>query len=240
MSCLPCASSASICSTYCIHATTEHPQQDAKLTLSFFRLSIRPFSSNDRYVNIHSSSASLDFHWLHRCYAITTRNCYAILMKSSPLYLLPLLLFLPLHTAAASVTCYEPVSPSSPLIPITYHDCFQIIKFIVQHDRIERPTLFSRKPHLGYHLPDQWRSGSCVMRLDMNDDAGPDEEETATFKDIVGAAATVMLGCVVPAPHFGGTQCVGAKNVMNVTIFGTTGPALQKLGGLGSLRLGSA
>ncbi|KAI4266500.1 MAG: hypothetical protein L6R38_008699 [Xanthoria sp. 2 TBL-2021] len=153
----------------------------------------------------------------------------------NPRSLLFLSFFLPfLSRAVPSVSCFE--SSDHSLIPTTYHACFQVIKFLIRHERIELPTLFSRKPNVGYHLPEQWRDGSCVIHLDMNDDATAEEEETATFKDIAGEAATIMLGCVVPRPHFGGTQFVGPKKVMNITIFGTN--AAFRRPGLGDVRLG--
>ncbi|KAL8734014.1 MAG: hypothetical protein Q9166_001775 [cf. Caloplaca sp. 2 TL-2023] len=82
----------------------------------------------------------------------------------------------------------------------------------MRHERIDLPTTFSRKPNVGYQLPEQWFYRSCVLQLDMDDH---DEEETASFRDISFAAVTVMLACVAQAPHLGGTQFVGPKSVMN-------------------------
>ena len=161
-------------------------------------------------------------------------------MKLTTSLFLPSLFFFPLPSHAnVIVSCFED-SPS-PLIPTTYHACFQVIKFIIGHERIELPTLFSRAPNVGYRLPEQWRQGSCVLQLDMNDHAAtaPAETETATFKNVADAAASVILACVLARPHLGGSQFVGAKKVMNVTVFGTDAARLKGPGvGGGGLGLG--
>ena len=72
----------------------------------------------------------------------------------------------------------------------------------------------------------------------MNDNAMPAETETATFKNVADAAASVILACVLARPHLGGSQFVGAKKVMNVTVFGTDGAAKVKGPGVGGGRLG--
>ncbi|KAL8777824.1 MAG: hypothetical protein Q9213_007695 [Squamulea squamosa] len=121
-----------------------------------------------------------------------------------------------LTRAEVGVACFE--TSDHPIVTTTYHDCFQVIKFLMSHGRTRLPTLFSRKPNVGYELPEQWIYRSCLLYLDMVDD---DEEETTSFKDVAVAAGTVMVGCVVRPPHMGGTQYVGPKRVMNVTLFGT-------------------
>ena len=72
----------------------------------------------------------------------------------------------------------------------------------------------------------------------MNDNAMPAETETATFKNVADAAASVILACVLARPHLGGSQFVGTKKVMNVTVFGTDAAARLKGPGLGDGRLG--
>ncbi|CAO1596966.1 hypothetical protein XANCAGTX0491_000793 [Xanthoria calcicola] len=158
-------------------------------------------------------------------------------MKLTNFLFLPSLFFPLPSRANVIVSCFEDSSP--PMIPTTYHACFQVIKFIISHERIELPTLFSRAPNVGYRLPEQWRQGSCVLQLDMNDAAtAPAETETATFKNVADAAASVILACVLARPHLGGSQFVGAKKVMNVTVFGTDRAARLKGLGLGGGGLG--
>lgn len=52
----------------------------------------------------------------------------------------------------------------------------------------------------------------------MHDD---DAEDTLTFLDLATAAGTVNALCVARPPHFGGTLAVGARQVMNVSVFGS-------------------
>ena len=146
------------------------------------------------------------------------------------------LLLLPFLTitvhADEAVSCFRQHSalplPSFDLAPTTYHACFQVVKFVVRHERIELPLLFSRIPGVGYQLPEEWVYQTCALRLDMHSDT---DEDTTTFKDIAVEAGKVMLACVAQSPHFGGTQYVGPKAVMNVTIFGvaTDGPSALPL-----------
>ncbi|KAL8911244.1 MAG: hypothetical protein Q9171_003542 [Xanthocarpia ochracea] len=148
-------------------------------------------------------------------------------------YLLPFFLLPhPSTTAQTAVTCFDSLHPN--ILPTTYHACYQILKFVVSHGRVNLPYTFSRHPNRGYQLPEQWFYDTCVVQLDMN---ANDEEDTASFRDVAKAAGTVMLGCVAQPPHLGGTQFVGPKSVMNVSLFGIprrTGRVVR----VGSGRLG--
>lgn len=58
---------------------------------------------------------------------------------------------------------------------------------------------------------------TCALSIDMHSDT---DEDTTTFRQIAVEAGTIMLACIAQPPHFGGTQYVGPRNVMNVSIFG--------------------
>jgi len=58
---------------------------------------------------------------------------------------------------------------------------------------------------------------TCALSIDMHSDT---DEDTTTFKQIAVQAGTIMLACIAQPPHFGGTQYVGPRAVMNVTVFG--------------------
>lgn len=126
-----------------------------------------------------------------------------------------------------TVSCFHHrENPSGPdpgpvLVPTTFHDCYQVAKFILRPSRSDLPILFSRYPGRGYQVPDTWGWGSCAIRLDTHSWL---DEDTATFMDIVREVNTVLLGCVARPPHFGGTQFVGPRRKMNVTVMGHNGP----------------
>ena len=117
--------------------------------------------------------------------------------------------------ARQDVTCFGPDEPG--IVPTTYHTCYEIIKFLAHSKRMKLPIRFSRIPGLGYKLPEQWKSGNCVLQVDLDSDA---DDDTTTFEQIAIETGVVLLACVASPPHVGGTRYVGPKSVMNVTVFG--------------------
>ena len=76
---------------------------------------------------------------------------------------------------------------------------------------------FSRKRGVGYQVPRQWISGTCVLAIDMISD---EAEDTLTFHEIGLDAYVLALGCVIHPPHLGGKRLVGLRKLLTVTIFG--------------------
>ncbi|CAF9915278.1 MAG: hypothetical protein HETSPECPRED_002348 [Heterodermia speciosa] len=131
---------------------------------------------------------------------------------------IPLVLFALIIT----VTCDDKIScwgggPRSKLRPTTFKACRAVIKWLGSHDKEQGPITFSRRPGVGYRVPDQWLSGNCVVSIDMHSD---DDVDTLSFREIAVEAYTIALGCVISPPHLGGDGHVGPKGVMNVTILG--------------------
>ncbi|KAL8964855.1 MAG: hypothetical protein Q9197_006776 [Variospora fuerteventurae] len=118
--------------------------------------------------------------------------------------------------AHAGCFMYNPPGRPQPH-PTIYKDCFDVIRDMVGHDKTHAPTLFSRKPDLGFKLPYSWKSRSCLLRLDMHSD---DDEDSVPFFKIAVEAGVVNAACVAHPPHLGGTLPVGPKQVMNVSIYG--------------------
>ena len=116
------------------------------------------------------------------------------------------------------VGCYNQSPPGQRQIyPTKFVDCAEPIKNLVKYDKAHAPTLFSRKRGLGYKLPAQWVSRSCAIFLDARSD---DDEDYATFYDIAIEAGVINAACVANPPHLGGTNRVGPKKIMNISIFG--------------------
>lgn len=76
------------------------------------------------------------------------------------LFLLPFLA--PTAHANNKVSCYRPVAPdlfpdnTASTLPTTYYECFQVVKFLVRHERTDLPLVFSRMPGRGYVVPETW------------------------------------------------------------------------------------
>ena len=141
----------------------------------------------------------------------------------SALFLIISYLFALIACADDRVSCFRERTTLPSLVldraiaPTTFHACYQVIKFLVRHERTDLPLLFSRIPGKGYLLPEHWRFSNCLFILDTHSDA---DEETTTFRQIAVEASTILLACVAQPPHLGGTQTVGPKAVMNVTVTG--------------------
>lgn len=71
------------------------------------------------------------------------------------LFLLPFLAH-----AKNTVSCYRPIAysdiVSQSTLPTTYYECFQVVKFLVRHERTDLPLMFSRRPGQGYLVPETW------------------------------------------------------------------------------------
>ena len=127
-----------------------------------------------------------------------------------------------LFALIVAVTCDDETScwgggPRSQLRPTTFKACKAVIRWLGSHDKEEGPITFSRRSGVGYHVPDQWLSGNCLVSIDMHSD---DDEDTLSFREIVIEAYTIALACVISPPHLGGYGPVGPKRVMNVTVKG--------------------
>jgi len=79
------------------------------------------------------------------------------------LFLLPFLA--PAAHANNVVSCYRPIAPVSfpgsdvalrSTLPTTYYECFQVVKFLVRHERTDLPLMFSRVEGRGYLVPETW------------------------------------------------------------------------------------
>lgn len=119
--------------------------------------------------------------------------------------------------SSASPGCFQQSPPGEPQAnPTVFVDCINPIKILVEYDKAHAPTLFSRKPGVGYQLPAYWVHRSCVVHVSIEED----KEDTVPFFEIAQEAGVVNGACVVRPPHLGGTIRVGPKQVMNVSILG--------------------
>lgn len=121
-------------------------------------------------------------------------------------------------TCAAAVICWRQNPPGGrQLHPTVFKHCSDAIKELAKLDKAYAPIAFSRRPGVGYQVPQRWVSRSCFIDLDMHSD---DDEDSVSFMDIAIEAGTLAAACVAQPPHLGGTSFVGPKQVMNITILG--------------------
>lgn len=114
--------------------------------------------------------------------------------------------------------CFLPSPPGrTPIHPTIFKDCLDGIKELVKYDKAYAPTLFRRTPGLGFKLPHHWTSRSCAIFLDLHSD---EDEDLVSFYDIAVEAGVLNGACVAPPPHLGGTIAVGARGILNVSLFG--------------------
>lgn len=118
---------------------------------------------------------------------------------------------------SASPGCFQQSPPGGRhLHPTVFKECLDAIKEMVKYDKAHAPTLFSRKPGVGFTLPAIWVHRSCVVQISIPED----EEDSVSFFEIATEAGVVNGRCVARPPHFGGTIRVGPKEVINVSILG--------------------
>lgn len=138
------------------------------------------------------------------------------------------------------VKCWQNKTPSSPTFtPTIFKHCLDAIEhsMIVNAKLALVPQHFSRTPGRGFTVPHSWISGNCVIGIDTH---SPDDGDTFRLYDIAVQASLVNLGCVAPAPHFGGTVKVGPRQVLNVSILGYPFPDAENFkldGGPKSIRI---
>ncbi|KAL8936482.1 MAG: hypothetical protein Q9211_004165 [Gyalolechia sp. 1 TL-2023] len=119
--------------------------------------------------------------------------------------------------ASSSPGCFQERPPGEPRAnPTVFVDCMEPIKSLVEYDKAHAPTLFSRKPGVGYRLPVHWIHRSCVLHVSIPEDG----EDRVSFFEIAQEAGVINAACVARPPHLGGTTRVGPKQIMNVSILG--------------------
>lgn len=113
--------------------------------------------------------------------------------------------------------CFEP--KTGPL-PLNYRDC-EVAASEIDPLRLTYPVTFSRRPYAQFKLPKSYRSGTCIIRLDMVHDT---DEDRFPLLNVRGAAMELAQACVRPdpsaGPRLGGSVSVGPAKLLHVVMFG--------------------
>lgn len=126
--------------------------------------------------------------------------------------------------------CYDPPLPRERSVPIAdFADCEAATIDIVGGRARTQIYIFSRTPSTDpthYQLPATFRTGSCVVHLDMD---SPDAEDAVRLSFVESTAwvlAHKCSGLEVPQEKWGGTMTVsvGANDLIRVWVYGVVPP----------------
>ena len=117
--------------------------------------------------------------------------------------------------------CFNPTASHRELHPVRFNDCFNALKELYEFQNPFRPVIFARRKHVGFKLPNIFRSGSCVISIDVLKDADSDR-----FRPILvhSKARDIALRCTEGTFRFGGRAKAGPLNVVDVLVFGREWP----------------
>lgn len=121
------------------------------------------------------------------------------------------------HAVYGLPRCYP---SDAPLLPAVTKDCTSIVDMMLKGDKSHAPMHFSRKAGRGFKVPHRWAYGSCVVVIDLAEDA----EDTMSMSTIANTALGIMHLCVdrPGLPSLGGREYTGPKDKMLVLLAGRT------------------
>lgn len=132
-------------------------------------------------------------------------------------------------TLSSAGYCFE---PRIGRLPPNYRDC-ELTASQIDPLRFTSPVTFSRRPEAQFKLPKSYRSGTCIIYLDMVQDT---DEDRFPLIDVWDATMNLAHACVRPdpwaGPRLGGFISVGPARSLCVVIFGRVDPhgvAIAKL-----------
>ena len=117
--------------------------------------------------------------------------------------------------------CFNPTASHRGLYPVRFDDCFKALVELHDFQDPFRAVIFARRKHVGFKLPRVFRNGSCVISIDVINDADSDR-----FRPIMvySKARELALRCTEGASRFGGRAKTGPLMVVDVLVFGREWP----------------
>lgn len=117
--------------------------------------------------------------------------------------------------------CFNPTASHRELYPVRFDDCFNALTELYEFKNPFRPVIFARRQHVGFKLPNVFRKGSCVISIDVTNDADSDR-----FRPILvhSKARDLALRCTEGDFRFGGRAKAGPLKVVDVLVFGREWP----------------
>ena len=124
-------------------------------------------------------------------------------------------------------SCFD-ASTHPRLIPPQPEDCIQAALPIRHIGSLASPLVFSRQPVGTFLLPQVFRSGTCVISVDVVRDTDAD---LFPLWVVNNAALDLAIDCAGGPSDVGGKMFVGPKQVVYVMLFGRNPPPASAAGG---------
>ena len=117
--------------------------------------------------------------------------------------------------------CFNSAEARRGLHPAKLQDCLNAVRELYDFKTPFRPIIFARRKRVGFMLPQVFRNGSCVISIDVMNDADSD-----TFRPwvVYTAAKEIALRCTQSPFLFGGRAKTGPLKVVDVLVFGRVWP----------------
>lgn len=117
--------------------------------------------------------------------------------------------------------CFNPATPRRGLYPAKLDDCLGAVHTLSHIKDPWRRVIFARRKRIGFTLPKVVRNGTCVISIDVMNDADSD----IMWPQIVYTKAKeIALECTQGDFRFGGRAKTGPKMVVDVLVFGRVWP----------------
>ena len=114
------------------------------------------------------------------------------------------------------VDCFDP-SADPRLIPPQNEDCLQAVLLIRQIGHLTRPIELARGSRGPFPLPQVFRSGTCVISVDVVHDT---DNDIFPLWVVHNAASDIATDCVGGPSRVGGGKFIGPKQVVYVMVLG--------------------
>ena len=129
-----------------------------------------------------------------------------------------------LNTSSTNIgndECFTQRASHWELYPVRFEDCYHALKELYEFQNPFRGVTFARRKDVGFRLPRIFRNGSCVISIDVMDDADSDK-----FKpiEVYSKASQLAFRCTEGDFRFGGRAKIGPLEVVNVLVFGREWP----------------
>ena len=133
----------------------------------------------------------------------------------------------PVFSLEGDDDCFN-ASADSRLIEPKMDDCLQAVQRVRQVGTLTRPLIFSRRARGIFPLPQVFRSGTCVISVDVVHDA---DSDIFPLLVVNNAALDLAMECVGGSSHVGGKKFIGPRQVVYVMVFGRNPPPTSAGGG---------
>ena len=117
--------------------------------------------------------------------------------------------------------CFNPTAAHRGLYPVRFDDCDNALEELFDFRDPFSSVIFARRKHIGFELPKVFRNGSCVISIDVMNDADSDKLRPIV---VYHKARELALRCTEGTFRFGGRAKTGPLMVVDVLVFGRVWP----------------